>query len=847
MTDSRKEGISIKHSRYVETNLKPYLKILTQIHTWDFHFWSTDQIRERLDFLRKQVRQLQFSQSDDSGQRKLLDQFLPESYALVGETVHRLFGWTVFDCQYLGAVAMHQGRVIELDTGEGKTLVAVFVACLHALTGRGVHILTFNDYLAKRDAEWMKPIYDALGFSAAFVQQDMTAEPRKAAYNCDITYLTAKEAGFDYLRGFLATAADDLVQRPFYLAIVDEADSTLIDEARIPLVIASDISGPGSIDPLLYRLVSRMRSGLHYHLDTFGEHLLITEAGAIWLEQRLGIANLYDSDQVERLTQIRLILQAHTLLKRDVDYIVRDDRIELVDEFTGRVIQNRQWPEGLHEAVEIKEGLQSHTQGSILNQITLRDFLSLYSQLCGMTGTAWSAAPEFHAFYQLRVTRIPPHIPCRRIDQPDYVFNTKLEKEAAILQEIIRRHEAGQPVLVGTASVEESERLAGIVKKRGLPCDVLNARHDETEAAMIARAGETGAITISTNMAGRGVDIRLGEKVTAGLFILGTNRHRSIRIDRQLRGRAGRQGDPGESRFFISLEDDLIERYQIRSVLPAAWQTQTVISSPSIQASGSTVNSTAGTSPVRDISHSVVSEPPATELEHKPAVSITPDLAPKPIDDPQVTEAVDHTQRVIEGQLYQQRLNLTRYTVLVEEQRAMIHQLHLDLITGRKKLEIWQQSRPDQVQALMAATSAEQLQQAEQQAGALLLNQGWADYLSAVEQLLGHVSSMMTGPNDPWITFQKQIIDVYTHLLDTFESDMLALLDRLKVQGGQIDLAEAGVKRPPMTHTYLIEDGSDSLDQLRDIGTLVAAAMNPALFGLVILAKWRRRRQESKD
>ncbi|HEY5466592.1 MAG TPA: accessory Sec system translocase SecA2, partial [Clostridia bacterium] len=552
-------------SRYVETSLKPYRSMLKKIRDLEELSSPPHMDPSRRLAWQEQIRQALSADADkDTSLSNALARLLPEVYAAVCAAVRQAFGWTVFDSQLLGAVAMQQGRVIELDTGEGKTLAAVFVACLHALAGRGVHVLTFNDYLARRDANWMRPVYEWMGLTVAAVQSGMAIGQRQAAYACDVTYLTAKEAGFDYLRGFLALSEQELVQRPFYMAIVDEADSILIDEARIPLIIASDAAGPGSIDPALYQLVSGMRQGRHYGLDTFGEHVLITEEGAIWLEHHLGISNLYASEQVGLLTQIRLILQAKTLFRRDVDYIVRDGRIELVDEFTGRIVENRQLPEGLHEAVEVKEGLTGKMQGRILNRITLRDFLSLYEHICGMTGTASSAAPELDAFYRLGVTRIPPHVPCRRMDQPDLIFRTKAEKEQAILREISQRHACGQPVLVGTASVEESERLVSRVREYGFACEVLNARHDETEAEIIAQAGQSGAITISTNMAGRGVDIRLGEGVAAGLYIIGTNRHRSIRIDRQLRGRAGRQGDPGESRFFVSLQDDLIERYQVR-------------------------------------------------------------------------------------------------------------------------------------------------------------------------------------------------------------------------------------------------------------------------------------------
>ena len=728
---------------------------------------------------------------------KRLDKLLPEAYSLVCAAVRLALGWTVFDSQLLAAIALQNGRIVELDTGEGKTLAAVFVAFLRALSGRGVHILTFNDYLASRDAEWMRPVYDLLGLRVAAIRQNMTAGERKYAYQADVTYLTAKEAGFDYLRGFLAVSVDELVQRPFYFAIVDEADSIMIDEARIPLVLAGGQDGPGAIDPALFRLVSGMQINRHYRLDEYAEHILITEAGSAWLEQRLNIANLYDPVNVEILTRVRLILQAIALLKRDVDYIVRQDQVELVDEFTGRVIQNRQWPDGLHEAVEIKEGLSGRSRGRILNRITLHDFLALYPGLCGMTGTAWSAAAEFYHFYGSRVTRVPPHVPCRRIDRPDLIFRRRADKEQAIVDEIIQRQLRGQPVLVGTASVEESERLAAQVRSRGCSCEVLNARHDDLEAAIIARAGRRGSITISTNMAGRGVDIRLEDPASGGLLVIGTSRQRSARIDNQLRGRAGRQGDPGESRFYVSLQDELIERYHIRSVLPAGYQ-----------------NPAAGDA--------------------------------QAITDRDVAVAVQHTQKVVEGQQYQQRLALSRYSLLIEEQRRLIHQLRADVLTGRKVLTIWQDQAAEQVAELNSQVSAAAIQQAEQQAGALLLSQDWADYLELVDQLLDHVSLMRSGPSDPFTTFNRQVIDAYAHFLDSFESDMIELAGRLTVRDGELNLTDAGLPHPPSTRTYLIDDGSDSLDQMLGISSMVAAAANPAGFMLALLANQRRRRSQNR-
>ncbi len=774
----------------IEINLKEYQSILKQIHRFDFSTAGPAARAARLAVLREAARQGKSAAAERNSRLKRL---LPEAFALTCAVVREAFGWTVFDSQLLAAIAMNSGRVIELDTGEGKTLAAVFVAGLRALAGKKVHVLTFNDYLAERDAAWMAPIYERLGLRVAAIRQGMSPAQRREAYQADVTYMTAKEAGFDYLRGFLADSPADWVQPPFEFAIVDEADSILIDEARIPLVIAGGEDAPGSIDPALVLLVAQLKAGRHFELDEYADHVMLTEAGIVWLEQHLHIANLYDAVNIVQLAQIQLLLQANNLLKRDVDYIVRDDTIQLVDEFTGRVIRDRQWPEGLHEAVEIKEGLKGRSRGRILNRITLHDFLRLYPGLCGMTGTARSAANELYEFYGLHVTRIPPHVPCRRLDYPDMIFNSRAEKELAIVLEIERRHAMGQPVLVGTASVEESERLAEVVHRRGLTCAVLNARQDAAEATIVARAGEQGAITISTNMAGRGVDIRLADSVN-GLCVIGANRHRSERIDNQLRGRAGRQGDVGESIFMISLDDDLIDRYNVRSVLP----------------------------------------PPYDQV---PTADLDAAAVPRPIADPEVARLVDHTQRVVEGQLYQQRMSLERYTMLVEDQRRLIHKLRQDMLSGQKRLSIWQELAGEAVEKLTRQTSADEVARAQQQAGALLISRGWADFLELVEELTDHISLMKSGAIDPLTTFNKQLIEAFAHFLDCFETDMAALTDRLIVRDGKILFAESGLKSPPSTRTYLIDDGSDTLDQALGVSNLIAAAVNPALSILTLLAR----------
>jgi preprotein translocase subunit SecA len=425
--------------------------------------------------------------------------------------------------------------------------------------------MTANDYLARRDAEWMGGIYRFFGMSVGCIQQWMTPEQRKQAYGCDVTYSTANEVGFDYLRDQLALYSRDQVHRPFAVALVDEADSILIDEARMPLVIAGESE---AAEPLAYRvdaITRHFRPFLHYSVDENRRNVVLTDAGIRAVEQAFQCGNIFDDENLTLHAAVQDSLHAHALLHRDVDYLVKDDAIESIDEFKGRIVQDRRWPAGLHMALEAKEGVAQKMQGRILGSVTLQNLMALYPAVCGMTGTAATQIEEFQAVYGLRVEIIPTNRPMIRVDHPDVVFATRREKEQAVLREIRRVHRTGQPILVGTASVEESERISA--QLHDIPHQVLNARNDEAEAPIIARAGERSAVTISTNMAGRGTDIRLGEGVAelGGLYVIGMNRHESRRIDNQLRGRAGRQGDPGSSCFFLSFEDDLLVKYGIEN------------------------------------------------------------------------------------------------------------------------------------------------------------------------------------------------------------------------------------------------------------------------------------------
>ena len=486
---------------------------------------------------------------------------LSEVMAITAVVAERVLGLKMFDVQLHGALALTAGKIAEMQTGEGKTLAAVPAVVWFAREGAGVHVMTVNDYLARRDAQWMGGIYEFLGLSVGHVQQGITTEERRQAYACDITYATANEIGFDLLRDSLALRPRERVQRAFATSVIDEADSILIDEARIPLVIAG---GDANRETLAYhvdRLTRFFHRGRHFTLDEYSRNVALTDAGIRAVETSFACGNLFEEDNLALLTAVQDSLHAHSMLRRDVDYLVKDGAIESVDEFKGRIAENRRWPAGLHTAIEAKEGLALKTQGRIVGSITLQNLISLYPMVCGMTGTAATQADEFRMIYGLDVEVIPTNRPMIRADLPDRVYARKSDKERAVLSEIRRLHSMGRPVLVGTRSVEESERLSA--RLPDIPHQVLNARHEEVEAGMVARAGQRGAVTISTNMAGRGTDIQLGPGVAelGGLHVVGTNRHESRRIDNQLRGRAGRQGDPGSSEFFVSLEDDLLLKY----------------------------------------------------------------------------------------------------------------------------------------------------------------------------------------------------------------------------------------------------------------------------------------------
>ncbi|AEE97793.1 preprotein translocase subunit SecA [Mahella australiensis] len=496
-------------------------------------------------------------------QGETLDDILPEAFAVVREASVRTLGMRHFPVQLLGGIVLHQGRIAEMKTGEGKTLVATLPAYLNALTGEGVHIVTVNDYLARRDREWMGKIYEFLGLKVGLIQHDMDSAARQEAYAADITYGTNNEFGFDYLRDNMVIYKENMVQRGLNYAIVDEVDSILIDEARTPLII----SGAGQKSTELYykadKFALRLAKDIDYEVDEKAKTISLTEEGSRKAERFFNVDNITDMENTELLHNIIQAIKAHVLMRRDVDYVVKDNEVIIVDEFTGRLMFGRRYSDGLHQAIEAKEGVRVQRESRTLATITFQNYFRMYKKLAGMTGTAKTEEEEFQSIYGLDVVVIPTNMPMIRKDYPDVIYRTEEAKFKAVTEEIAQRHAKGQPVLVGTISIEKSEKLSRMLEQRGIPHQVLNAKYHEKEAEIIAKAGQPGAVTIATNMAGRGTDIVLGEGIAqkGGLHVMGTERHESRRIDNQLRGRSGRQGDPGSSRFYLSLEDDLLRLF----------------------------------------------------------------------------------------------------------------------------------------------------------------------------------------------------------------------------------------------------------------------------------------------
>ena len=582
-----------------------------------------------------------------------LDDLLPEAYATVRESARRVLNMEHYRVQLIGGIILHQGRIAEMRTGEGKTLVSTLPAYLNALEGKGVHVVTVNDYLARRDSEWMGKVHEFLGLTVGCVLNSMDSEERRKQYNCDITYITNNEDGFDYLRDNMVIYKEQLVQRDLHYAIVDEVDSVLIDEARTPLIISGSSGKSTKIYEACDNLVRQLKKGTEKELSKMdiimkednnetGDYVAnekektvnLTEQGIKKVERFFHLENLADPENLEIQHCVNLSLRAHALMHLDKDYVVKDDQVLIVDEFTGRIMPGRRYSDGLHQAIEAKEHVKVKRESKTLATITFQNFFNKYDKKCGMTGTALTEEKEFREIYGMDVVEVPTNLPVKRIDHNDSVYKTKREKLNAIVEDIVASHEKGQPVLVGTITIDASEELSQLLKKRGIPHKVLNAKFHELEAEIIADAGQIGAVTIATNMAGRGTDIKLGEGVTelGGLKIIGTERHESRRIDNQLRGRAGRQGDPGESKFYISLEDDLMRLFGSQNLMQM-------------------FNS--------------LGMPEGEQIQHK-----------------MLNKAIERAQKKIESNNYGIRKNLLEYDQINNEQREIIYAERRKVLDG---------------------------------------------------------------------------------------------------------------------------------------------------------------------
>ena len=609
-----------KNDRFLK-KLRPLVAKINALEP-EMQALADEELPQRLAVYREQVQ---------NGEKDL-DAVLPEVFALVREASTRVLGMRHYDVQLLGAMALHNGKIAEMKTGEGKTLVATLAVILNSLEGKGVHVVTVNDYLAKRDAEWMGRLYNFLGLSVGVIVAGLSDEQRKEAYGADMTYGTNNEFGFDYLRDNMKFYAEQLVQRGHHYAIVDEVDSILIDEARTPLIISGASDESTDLYQKVDEVVRTLEKEKHYTVDEKGKTASLTDEGVLYVEEQLGIENLYDTANITAQHHVLQSLKAHTVFRRDVDYIVKDDQVVIVDEFTGRLMAGRRFSDGLHQALEAKEHVTVAAENQTLASITFQNYFRMYDKLSGMTGTADTEAVEFAQIYGLEVSTIPPNRPMVRKDMPDLIYRTRREKMQAIIQAIKELHATGQPVLVGTISIETSELISQLLKREGVPHSVLNAKHHAQEAEIVAQAGQAGKVTIATNMAGRGTDIKLGEGVVelGGLHILGTERHESRLIDNQLRGRSGRQGDPGSSRFYLSLEDDLMRLFG------------------SDRLSG---------------------------LMQKLGMQ-----EGEPIENNMVSRAIENAQKRVEGHHFEIRKTLLDYDNVMNQQRTVIYSLRRDLM-----------------------------------------------------------------------------------------------------------------------------------------------------------------------
>ncbi|TYQ14858.1 UNVERIFIED_CONTAM: preprotein translocase subunit SecA [Acetivibrio alkalicellulosi] len=722
----------------------------------------------------------------------ILDHLLVDSYALVYEAIRRVLSLEAYDVQIMGAIALHNGKLIEMQTGEGKTLAAVFPAYLNALTGKGIHVLTANDYLAERDAEWMGPVFRFLNLSVGFINEGMSREQRKKAYCEDITYITAKEAGFDYLRDSLCYDISNIVQRDLNYAIVDEVDSILIDESRVPLVIAENKPSLQKGRGRVPQIVEMLRCGIDYDFDDYYKSVYLTDKGIDTVEKMLKCENIYAPENYELLLELNSSLHAKVLIKRNVDYIVENRKIELVDAFTGRIADKRMLPEGLQRAVEVKEGLKTISEGKILGSITIQNYLKLYTKVCGMTATAMTSANEFNELHDLDIVRIPTNRPCIRKDYGDLIFSHKEAKFNALISEIKNVHGTKRPILIGTGSIEESEELSEALKMSGIKCNVLNAKNDMMEASIIAQAGRLSSVTVSTNMAGRGTDIRLGginekekNKVVelGGLYVIGTNKNESRRIDNQLIGRAGRQGDPGSSKFFISLEDTLFKQYGSKT------------------------------------------------FEKLKKYLVKQDT---PIDNLVYSHELAGIQRVAEGQNENIRRLLWRYSSIFEEQRKIIYQMRQDILFERTTVSLLKNKVHHEYSAALKFVDYKTLNKIEKHISLFHIDYMWSTYIDQVNYIREGIHLYNIGGHNPLEEYYRLVIQAFSHTLEEIDKRIIYDFKKIDFSKGDINLDKIYINGPSSTWTYQITDNPFA----DDLGLILANDRNIGAASIGMLLIW---------
>jgi len=704
---------------------------------------------------------------------------IPQFLAIAREAAERSTGLRPFDVQLLGALRMLAGDVIEMATGEGKTLSGAIAAAGYALAGRNVHVVTINDYLARRDAEWMGPLIEAMGLTVGWITAESTREERKAAYQCSVTYASVNEIGFDVLRDQLVTDVADLVSPNPDVALIDEADSVLVDEALVPLVLAGTTHRETPTLEIV-RLVGDLNPGEDYATDADSRNVHLTEAGAQRLEKALGGIDLYSEEHVgTTLTEVNVALHAHVLLQRDVHYIVRDGAVQLINASRGRIASLQRWPDGLQAAVEVKEGIATTETGEVLDTITVQALINRYPTVCGMTGTALAAGEQLRQFYKLGVSPIPPNTPNVRADEPDRVYITAAGKNEGIVDHITEVHASGQPILVGTQDVAESEDLHTRLLRRGVPAVVLNAKNDEEEARVIAEAGKLGAVTVSTQMAGRGTDIRLGgsraaddsaeKKAVAelgGLHVIGTGRHRTERLDFQLRGRTGRQGDPGSSVFFSSWEDDVVAAHLDAGKLP-------------------------------------------TECDDTGRI-----ISPK------ATALLDHAQRVAEGRLLDVHANTWRYNQLIAQQRSIIVERRNTLLstpTAHEELRELSPERDADLAEALGEDSEAELERICRRIMLYHLDRGWADHLAYLSDIRESIHLRALGRQNPLDEFHRLAVDAFADLAaDAIEASQQTF-ETANILEDEPGLDLSKLARPTSTWTYMVHDNpmrDDSMSAL---------------------------------